>query len=134
MQATFMPWGIIDMTVPFTQDFFDRAAVHHLGLYRTQLHAELTTVLGVDARTAADRAQFEQFFTTTWAEVTENHGVTDSTTIGKYYKIRLLRNKWSQSPLHSRYVAAMMAGGDTDIKIADGIAAVHQNIVEQHYA
>jgi hypothetical protein len=122
------------MAVALSQDFFDRAAVFHLAAYRVQLHAELTQSLGVADRPVADRANFEQFFTAIWDEATVTHALVDSATIGKYYKIRLLRNKWSQSPLHARYVGAMMAGGESDIKMADGIAAVHQNIVEQHYA
>jgi hypothetical protein len=115
-------------------DFFVRAAVFHLAVYRTQLHADLTQTLGVAARNGADQEKFEQFFDATWAEATGTHGLTDGPTIGKYYKIRLTRNKWSQSPLHARYVAAMMGGGESGIRLADGIAAVHQNIVEQHYA
>jgi hypothetical protein len=122
------------MAVPLTQDFFDRAVVFQRAVYRTQLHADLTQSLGVADRSRADQASFAQFFDATWDEATVTHALVDCATIGKYYKIRLLRNKWSQSPLHARYVAAMMAGGDSDIRMADGVAAVHQNIVEQHYA
>jgi hypothetical protein len=122
------------MSVALTQDFFDRAVVFHLALYRTQLHADLTQTLGVADRSATDRGLFEQFFAATWDEATVTHALVDCATIGKFYKIRLSRNKWSQSPLHARYVAAMMAGAESGITLADGIAAVHQNIVEQHYA
>ncbi len=122
------------MAVALPQDFFDRAAVYQLAVYRTRLHADLTQTLAVADRTPTDRAQFEQFFASTWDEATLTHALVDCATIGKFYKIRLTRNKWSQSPLHARYVAAMMDGGDGGITLADGIAAVHQNIVEQHYA
>jgi hypothetical protein len=69
-----------------------------------------------------------------WYEATVDMGLNDCVTIAKYFNIRLTQDRWQQSDLHRKYIEAMLTSDEAFVRVSDGIAAIHQNILEQHYA
>jgi hypothetical protein len=122
------------MAIRLDDGFFQRAASLQTANCRHELSVQLQTQMAIDARDAAAADDFNSFFAELWDEATVRLGLTDCVTITKYFNIRLTQDRWGASDLHRNYVHSMLGSEEQFIRIEDGIAAVHQNIIEQHYA
>lgn len=79
-------------------------------------------------------AELDTWFEATFAYATGPLGLSDCATIARYFNIVSLEPKWSANPLHAAYVEAMLNDPYDAIAYEDGVMAVHQNIIEQHYS
>jgi hypothetical protein len=119
------------MPVRLDAAFFHRADQLEMAAFKDALLALFLQTLK-DA--TEDAAALAPSFDRLWHEATGDLGLEDRLSIARYMNIRLLQDRWSQSDLHRAYVNSMLHGQDNFIDLKDGIAAVHQNILEQHYA
>lgn len=96
--------------------------------------AELARVREVLRATLAEGPEADAWMGEFWHQAVEERGLKDGPVIARLFAVEALRPEWSQDPLHARYAEAMMNPVYDMIAFEDGVHAVFQNVVLQHYA
>ena len=95
---------------------------------------QMARIREVLRETLAEGPEADAWMDEFWRRAVEKRGLEDGPVIARLFAVEVLRPEWSQDPLHARYAEAMLNPIYEMIAFEDGVHAVFQNVVLQHYA
>lgn len=108
--------------------FSDRAEALRRDRHRQALIADLQGA-GLGAMAAYDRAAFDSWFNTEWAQAAAYIQPHDPFSLECHMLILMTQDVWGANPLHHGYAAAMNGHASPDRRLEDGIRAVWHALV-----